>query len=118
MFAQQVSLCPLCTATSDAAELAASAAIPTKPKKKPASDRWNEKDNDDSEDDEPAPSRWHNKPIIKPDIVFFGENLSDEFDRRLLEDREKVDLLIVIGTSLRVSQLSLLHSLALSRIRL
>lgn len=30
------------------------------------------------------------------------EMLSDEFDRRLLEDREKVDLLIVIGTSLRV----------------
>lgn len=28
--------------------------------------------------------------------------LSDEFDRRLLEDREEVDLLIVIGTSLRV----------------
>lgn len=30
------------------------------------------------------------------------EMLSDEFDQRLLEDREKVDLLIVIGTSLRV----------------
>lgn len=28
--------------------------------------------------------------------------LSDEFDHRLLEDREEVDLLIVIGTSLRV----------------
>ncbi|KAL8276995.1 hypothetical protein RQP46_010630 [Phenoliferia psychrophenolica] len=34
---------------------------------------------------------------------FPGEMLSDEFDRRLLEDREEVDLLIVIGTSLRVS---------------
>jgi len=31
------------------------------------------------------------------------EMLSDEFDHRLLEDREEVDLLIVIGTSLRVS---------------
>lgn len=29
--------------------------------------------------------------------------LSDEFDRKLLLDREEVDLLIVIGTSLRVS---------------
>lgn len=30
------------------------------------------------------------------------EALSDEFDHRLLEDREEVDLLIVMGTSLRV----------------
>jgi len=39
----------------------------------------------------------------KPDITFFGEKLSDEFDHRLAEDRFKVDLLLVIGTSLKVS---------------
>ncbi|KAH6562259.1 hypothetical protein BASA61_004019 [Batrachochytrium salamandrivorans] len=41
--------------------------------------------------------------IMKPDIVFFGENLSDEFDRKFLEDRKKTDLLIVMGSSLKVS---------------
>ena len=41
--------------------------------------------------------------IMKPDIVFFGEKLPDEFDRRFAEDKEKVDLLIVMGSSLKVS---------------
>lgn len=36
-----------------------------------------------------------------------SEMLSDEFDHRLLEDREEVDLLIVIGTSLRVGSFPL-----------
>lgn len=39
----------------------------------------------------------------KPDITFFGEKLTDEFDHYLAEDRDKVDLLLVIGTSLNVS---------------
>lgn len=76
---------------------------PKKKKKKPGADRWNENDNDDDEE-EVEVSKWLGRPIVKPDIVFFGENLSDEFDRRLLEDREKVDLIITIGTSLRVRQ--------------
>jgi hypothetical protein len=40
---------------------------------------------------------------VKPDITFFGEKLSDEFDRCLADDRFRVDLLLVIGTSLKVS---------------
>jgi len=40
--------------------------------------------------------------IIKPDIVFFGEKLSTEFDNAVLADRNKVDLLIVMGSSLKV----------------
>ncbi|KAI5993369.1 SIR2-domain-containing protein [Pisolithus marmoratus] len=44
--------------------------------------------------------------IMKPDITFFGEKLNDEFDRALIEDRDKVDLLLVIGTSLKVSPVS------------
>ncbi|KAI0083958.1 SIR2-domain-containing protein [Irpex rosettiformis] len=39
----------------------------------------------------------------KPDITFFGEKLSDEFDKALAEDRPLVDLMIIIGTSLKVS---------------
>jgi NAD-dependent SIR2 family protein deacetylase len=41
--------------------------------------------------------------IIKPDIVFFGEDLPKEFHLRFNEDREKVDLLIVMGSSLKVA---------------
>lgn len=42
----------------------------------------------------------------QPDITFFGEKLDDVFDRSLLEDRGQVDLLIIIGTSLKVSPVS------------
>ncbi|KAI0339430.1 SIR2-domain-containing protein [Trametopsis cervina] len=41
--------------------------------------------------------------IMKPDITFFGERLSDDFDKALAEDRPLVDLMIIIGTSLKVS---------------
>ncbi|KAL7280338.1 hypothetical protein ACG7TL_005255 [Trametes sanguinea] len=45
-------------------------------------------------------------PICKPDITFFGEKLDDVFERSLMEDRLQVDLLIIIGTSLKVSPVS------------
>ncbi|KAL2837908.1 hypothetical protein BJY01DRAFT_237669 [Aspergillus pseudoustus] len=59
-------------------------------------------DGEDSSDDEdyeiPTPG------VMKPDITFFGEDLPDEFGHRLLHhDRDKVDLVIVIGTSLKVA---------------
>jgi NAD-dependent SIR2 family protein deacetylase len=40
---------------------------------------------------------------MKPNITFFGEKLPDEFDKLFAEDRNKVDLLIVMGSSLKVS---------------
>lgn len=43
---------------------------------------------------------------LQPDITFFGEKLTDDFDQALLDDRDKVDLLLVIGTSLKVSPVS------------
>jgi len=39
---------------------------------------------------------------VKPDIVFFGEMLPPEFFLRMNEDFPKCDLLIVMGTSLKV----------------
>ncbi|RDW94143.1 putative histone deacetylase SIR2 [Aspergillus mulundensis] len=56
-------------------------------------------DSSDEEDYEiPTPG------VMKPDITFFGEDLPDEFGHRLLHhDRDKVDLVIVIGTSLKVA---------------
>jgi len=44
--------------------------------------------------------------VMKPDITFFGEKLTDDFDQALLDDRDRVDLLLVIGTSLKVSPVS------------
>jgi NAD-dependent SIR2 family protein deacetylase len=44
--------------------------------------------------------------VMKPDIVFFGEKLPSEFDRCFSLDREKVDLLIVMGSSLKVAPVS------------
>lgn len=41
--------------------------------------------------------------IIKPEITFFGEKLPKAFDDAIAEDSQKVDLLIVIGSSLKVS---------------
>jgi len=40
--------------------------------------------------------------LVKPDIVFFGENLPARFFQLMAEDMPKCDLLIVIGTSLQV----------------
>ncbi|KAL3485676.1 hypothetical protein BJX62DRAFT_229315 [Aspergillus germanicus] len=61
--------------------------------------KTNGEDSSDDEDYEiPTPG------VMKPDITFFGEDLPDEFGRRLLHhDRDKVDLVIVIGTSLKVA---------------
>ncbi|CAF9934336.1 MAG: NAD-dependent histone deacetylase sir2 [Heterodermia speciosa] len=45
--------------------------------------------------------------VMKPDITFFGEDLPDAFSQRLtLHDRDKVDLVLVIGTSLKVAPVS------------
>ncbi|OQR80210.1 NAD-dependent protein deacetylase sirtuin-2-like [Tropilaelaps mercedesae] len=42
------------------------------------------------------------KHVVKPDIVFFGENLPERFYRLADEDFAKCDLLVIIGTSLQV----------------
>jgi NAD-dependent deacetylase sirtuin 2 len=40
--------------------------------------------------------------IIKPDVIFFGEELPQRFFDLYLEDFQKCDLLLVFGTSLKV----------------
>jgi len=41
--------------------------------------------------------------LVKPDIVFFGEELPDRFNRGIRKDFPECDLLIVMGTSLVVA---------------
>ncbi|XP_005360187.2 NAD-dependent protein deacetylase sirtuin-1 [Microtus ochrogaster] len=48
--------------------------------------------------------------IMKPEIVFFGENLPEQFHRAMKYDKDEVDLLIVIGSSLKVRPVALIPS--------
>lgn len=48
--------------------------------------------------------------VVKPDIVFFGENLPSRFFSLLQSDFQKVDLLIIMGTSLQVQPFASLVS--------
>ncbi|KAJ3366791.1 NAD-dependent protein deacetylase sirtuin-1 [Allomyces javanicus] len=45
-------------------------------------------------------------PVIKPDIVFFGEQLPDEFHDQIKPDLAATDLILVIGSSLKVAPVS------------
>ena len=47
---------------------------------------------------------------MKPDIVFFGEGLPDEFHDNMALDKDDCDLLIVIGSSLKVRPVALIPS--------
>ena len=44
--------------------------------------------------------------VLKPNIVFFGEDLGDAFHTQMSEDHGKVDLLVVVGSSLQVRPVS------------
>jgi NAD-dependent SIR2 family protein deacetylase len=46
--------------------------------------------------------------IIKPDIVFFGEALPSHFHEQITDDKDVVDLLIVMGSSMKVRPVALI----------
>jgi len=48
---------------------------------------------------------------VKPDIVFFGEDLPNRFHRLVKQDMKKADLLLVMGTSLQVAPVSMIPSM-------
>ncbi|KAF5316465.1 hypothetical protein D9619_006597 [Psilocybe cf. subviscida] len=89
----KVPLCKVCNAVPS---------VPIKPKKKKLSKK-KAKGQWDSEDEDESDGPVYPPGIMKPDITFFGEKLTDEFDQSLAEDRFKADLLLIIGTSLKVS---------------
>lgn len=100
ILAQRIPYCssPVCKA-ADAQPLAIRKGKRKKPKGKGKHARpWEV----DEEEDEII-GRLRAPGIMKPDITFFGEKLPDDFDRLLFEDREKVDLLLIMGTSLAVA---------------
>ncbi|KAF8959194.1 NAD-dependent histone deacetylase sir2 [Entomortierella lignicola] len=97
IFKQEVAYCKVCKTPSP----------PPKAKKRSKSGYHSSDDDDDDDDDDES-----TKALMKPDIVFFGEKLPAVFHQSLKEDREKVDLLIVIGSSLKVAPVSdIMHQL-------
>ncbi|KAJ7504400.1 SIR2-domain-containing protein [Mycena galericulata] len=92
ILAQKVPLCSVCNAPA-----AAGKPKPKKKSPKKAKGGWDSDDEDESDGPTYPPG------IMKPDITFFGEKLADHFDHSLAADRNEVDLLLVIGTSLKVS---------------
>ena len=49
--------------------------------------------------------------VMKPDIVFFGEGLPDAFYDTLKSDKDVVDLLIVIGSSMKVQPVAMIPNM-------
>ncbi|EJP64691.1 Sir2 family protein [Beauveria bassiana ARSEF 2860] len=105
--------CPKCTQAAAASTNRASSSKRRRAASEKKRRRWSA---DDSSDDDAAAAHHgastayydaSSAGVMKPDITFFGEALPDEFSRRLTEnDRDKVDLVIVIGTSLKVTPVS------------
>ena len=62
--------------------------------------RYEYEDTDSSEDNA---HQDFMKGLLKPDMTFFGEHVSYSYAPRLATDKSKVDLLVIIGTSLKVA---------------
>lgn len=88
---------PLCKTCNSEAELKPKKSR-RKKKKKKRNDGW---ESDEPEETTPLPAG-----IMKPDITFFGEKLSNRVDRKVFSDIKRADLVIVIGTSLKVRPVS------------
>lgn len=71
-------------------------------KSKSSLNDWDEDDTDDEMEDFSDNAAG----VMKPDIIFFGEDLSDAFHQRAIADKPLVDLVVVIGTSLKVAPVS------------
>lgn len=102
---QRIPYCPTCREVRDKEIEAIKAYRASVKKSRPKSKAqgW-----DSGEESEEEIDEWGGgEPgIIKPDITFFGQALDSEFDESLYRDREQVDLLVIIGTSLKVAPVS------------
>ena len=55
-----------------------------------------------------CPQDCEEMAVMKPDIVFFGESLPDQFHESMAVDKDNCDLLIVMGSSLKVRPVALI----------
>ncbi|KAA1105247.1 NAD-dependent histone deacetylase sir2 [Puccinia graminis f. sp. tritici] len=98
----QVILCPKC---SNPETVEASKPNSNK-RRKLDSHKFDAASSDGADDDDGPDIDWVKLGLMKPDIIFFGEGLPEEFDEAIERDRLKCDLVIVIGTSLKVAPVS------------
>ncbi|KAH9940872.1 SIR2-domain-containing protein [Epithele typhae] len=96
IMSQRVPLCKVCNVPQPVPPAKAG----KKGRRRKTKNGW---DSDASDEPEPPP---YPPGVMKPGITFFGEGLDDVFSRSLMEDRAQVDLVIIIGTSLKVSPVS------------
>ena len=76
----------------------------SKSKKKKKKKNKNKPYDDDDEEEEEGETYFHESfGVMKPDITFFGEQLPENFKIAINQDINKVDLVLVIGTSLKVA---------------
>ncbi|CCG81257.1 Chromatin regulatory protein sir2 [Taphrina deformans PYCC 5710] len=66
------------------------------------SKRWDELNDDDEDEEEEESIEASGYALMKPDITFFGEQLSTDFKTQIMKDKDEADLVLCIGTSLRV----------------
>ena len=104
--AQQVARCQRCVEALASAEQHQPPGPPSGNKPQPYKPDASDNDDDDDDDDIPEPGVL--KPgVLKPDIIFFGEPLPNNFfDRFTQTDAALTDLVLVIGTSLKVAPVS------------
>jgi len=100
IFAQKIPYCPRCIEVEESKKILKKTTTTAKAK---SSRDWDAGDDDEDEDNDDG---LRGLGVMKPCITFFGEKLSDEFDQNLLSDRNEVDLLIIMGTSLKVAPVS------------
>lgn len=92
---KKISYCKRCIEDIRKGQLA-----PRPVKRRKSSSRFSSDDSGE-DDDIPQPG------VMKPDITFFGEQLPNTFfDRFTSQDAQETDLVIVIGTSLKVAPVS------------
>ncbi|WPG99576.1 Hypothetical protein R9X50_00239400 [Acrodontium crateriforme] len=95
---QQVAYCKECIK-----KIATAQTSPAKPTKKRKTKPKNDYEDSDSDPADTIPQPG----VMKPDITFFGEQLPTTFFDRFTEhDSQTVDLVLVIGTSLKVAPVS------------
>ncbi|KAK9507257.1 hypothetical protein O3M35_007160 [Rhynocoris fuscipes] len=122
VFNQRIPFCTKCNNSSSATTTTCSSTSTSTTNNQPDDTSTNAADDDNNlptvNDSETPPAADLSIPgevdfqkgIMKPDIVFFGEGLPESFHDAMASDKDTCDLLIVIGSSLKVRPVALIPS--------
>ena len=100
---KEIPYCPKCNEVKQSI-LKKGKRTKSKSKSKKKNKNKNKPYDDDDEEEEEGETYFHESfGVMKPDITFFGEQLPENFKIAINQDINKVDLVLVIGTSLKVA---------------